>query len=81
MIIKILTSIALACFGLESFQSTHRFISDPGGQCYNRDFVESSSYPIIFTLVALYLGRVLLLVAALKYERLLNVCFYYETLI
>ena len=43
IIIKILTSLALACLNLESFQSAARFKDDPGEQYYNKEFVDSRS--------------------------------------
>ena len=53
----------------------------PGEQYYNTGFVASNTDPIIIMLVVLTAGRVVLLGAALKYDRLLKVFFYYETVI
>ena len=54
---------------------------NPGEQYYNSEFVASSTETITLMLAMLTVGRVGLLGAALKYDRLLKVFFYYEALI
>ena len=80
MLLKILTTALLGIFGLESFQQAVT-LGEDADVSFNKEFVTATIEPIRFILVLLVIGRLFLLVAALKYQWLLKSFFYYESVI
>ena len=80
MLIKIVTSMSLAILGQESFQQAQKLTSDSESQ-YNQAFIDASIDTLRIILIALTIGRVLLLLCALRDQRLARCFFYYEAMI
>ena len=81
MLLKIFTSMTLTCLGFESYQQAQKFTKNANNTEYNQEFVAASMGTLKWLLIGLALGRILLVVAAYKDDRLLKAFFYYEVLI